>query len=140
MQLSMRYGLAGIGGLILLSAVQWLRDQPMSLDPFGAYLAGVTPNFAAAIAICFVLLSIWASHRRDTNVTYMRSRFLVCAAISGLGLIGWELVQRTSQRFVFDIHDMLATLAGIGTSALVFFIITPNTSDKSDIEEQDAAP
>ncbi|WP_155847429.1 hypothetical protein [Asticcacaulis sp. AC402] len=139
MQLSTLYGLVGIGGLMLLSGVHWIRDQSMALEPIGAYLVGVAPNFAAAIAICFVVLSIWASQRRHTTVESMRNRFLACAALSGFGLIGWELFQRTSRRLVFDLHDMLATLIGIGTAALIFFIVTPKTTERNDIEGQDAA-
>ena len=127
MQPSMRYGLVGIAALALLSFVHWVRDQRLQLDPVSDYLVGVTPNFAAAIAIAFVPLSVWADRRRDAGFASARRGFLVCAAISGVGLFGWELVQRTSQRFVFDGHDMLATLAGLGVAALVFYVITPRT-------------
>lgn len=58
LKLSTRYGLVGIGALALLSGVHWLREQQMRLEPISEYLMGVTPNFAASIAINFVLMSI----------------------------------------------------------------------------------
>lgn len=125
MQLSTRYGLIGIAALALLSLVHWVRDRHVELDPIGTYLRGVTPNFAAAIAISFVLLSIWADRKRNAGFASLRNRFLGCAAISGVGLIGWELLQSTSRNFVFDGHDMLATLVGIATAAALFRAVTP---------------
>ena len=129
MQPAMRYGLAGIGALALLSLVQWLREQHLQPGPLGQYLLGVTPNFAAAIAITFVLLSAWTDQRRTAAETAPWRRFAICAAISGFGLTGWELVQRTSGRFVFDLNDILATLLGIGAAALLFRAITPEPAD-----------
>jgi hypothetical protein len=126
MQPSLRYGLAGIGALALLSLVQWLREQHLHPGPLGKYLLGVTPNFAAAIAITFVLLSVWADKNRGATIASARKGFAACAAISGFGLIGWELIQRTSGRFVFDFSDILATLLGIGASALLFHAISPS--------------
>lgn len=124
-QLSTRYGLVGIGGLALLTFVQWAREQRPHLEPVGEYLLGVVPNFAAAIAICFVLLGIWTDQARNTTAASNGNRFLASAAISGLGLAGWEFVQQTSQRFVFDPGDLLATFAGMITSAALFYAITP---------------
>ena len=128
MRPSTRYGLVGICALALLSFVHWLRARQLHPEPVGEYLLGVTPNFAAAIAINFVLLSFWADQRRDAGFRSARYWFFVCAAISGVGLIGWELVQRTSQRLVFDLHDVLATLAGIGTATVLFHRIAPRAS------------
>lgn len=127
MQLSTRYGLVGIGALGLLSGVHWLRDRAAPLDPVGRYLLGVTPNFAAAIAISFVLLSFWADQARGAGFPSLRRQFFVCAAVSVLGLLGWEGVQTTSRRFVFDLHDVLATLGGGVVATLLFHAITPRT-------------
>ena len=39
--------------------------------------------------------------------------------------ISWEFVRRASGRFMFDLRDILATLVGIGASALLFLAISP---------------
>jgi len=49
---------------------------------------------------------------------------------TGSGRTFWELVQKTSERFVFDPDDLVATLAGIGTASLLFYIITPRTTER----------
>lgn len=97
-------------------------------DPASAYLLGVLPNLAAALAITFVLLAIWADHDKTRSFTALRRRFIISASISGLGLLGWELVQRTSDRFVFDPHDLGATAIGIGLAGLLFYGLTPRTT------------
>lgn len=125
MKASTRYGLVGIGALSLLSLAHWLRETVTWRQPASAYFLGVTPNFAAAIAISFVLLSIWADQRPGASFPISARAFLVCTSISGLGLLGWELVQKTSSRFVFDPHDVGATLVGIGIATLLFYILTP---------------
>ncbi|WP_373488057.1 hypothetical protein [Blastomonas sp.] len=121
---STRYGLVGIGGLALLTAVHWLRDQALAPEPVQDYLLGVLPNFAAAIAITFVLLGIWSDAKREAGYAKTRRSFFICAGISGLGLIAWEFFQTTSDRLVFDLHDIGATLVGLGVSALLFFATT----------------
>lgn len=128
MRLSTRYGLAGIAALALLSLGHWLRGpggrQP---PPAGEYLIGILPNFAAAIAIAFVLLSIWADQNREATRSGAKRSFLLCASISALGLFGWEFVQKSSGRFVFDPHDLGATLVGIGVAGLSFHALTPRS-------------
>lgn len=124
MKLSTRYGLAGIAGLALLSAVHTLRDsvvRPIT----GDYLLGVLPNFAAAIAITFVLLGIWADHTKAPSFKAAQRAFIAAASISGIGLTGWEIVQRTSSRFVFDRDDLMATGVGLIVATLIFRAMTP---------------
>lgn len=125
MRLSTRYGLVGIGALALLSAVHWLRDLALPLPPAADYLLGILPNFAAAMAITFVLLSFWSDQNRDADFASVKRPFLVCAATSGLGLLAWEMFQTTSVRLVFDVHDIGATLIGVAAASLVFHALTP---------------
>lgn len=125
MKASTRYGLVGIGALSLLSAVHWLRGMGSWQLPAGDYLLGVTPNFAASIAICFVLLSIWADQRHGPTFDVAKRAFLICVSISGLGLLGWELFQKNSSRFVFDPHDVGATFVGMSAASLLFYFLTP---------------
>lgn len=125
MKVSTRYGLVGIAALSLLSFVHWMRELGAWARAEGAYLLGIAPNFTAAIAICFVLLSIWADQRPGESFRVAALAFLVCVSISGLGLLGWELFQKTSSRFVFDPHDAGATFVGLGAATLLFYWLTP---------------
>lgn len=127
MQAATRYGFAGIGGLALLTGAHQLRGATLTLSLPTEYLVSVIPNFAAAIAITFVLLSIWCDQNRAADRTATRRAFRVCAAISGAGLIAWELFQLGPNRLVFDPHDIGATLAGLATSALLFAALTPRS-------------
>ncbi|MGZ8284149.1 MAG: hypothetical protein ACXW27_03260 [Allosphingosinicella sp.] len=129
MRLFTRYGLAGMGALALLSLVHWLRGIAMFRRSTVDYLLGVLPNFAAAIAIAFVLLSIWADRNRDSTFEAARRAYFACASISGLGLMGWEVFQKTSNRLVFDPHDVGATLVGIGMASLLFYRLTPRRTE-----------
>lgn len=128
MHLSARYGLAGIVGLALLTAVQKLRDLAWSPPPPGEYLLGVLPDFAAAIAIAFVLLSIWSDQNRTADPVKMKRAFMACVLISGFGLLAWELFQKTSTRLVFDPHDIGATFLGLGAAYVLFRALTPQSS------------
>jgi hypothetical protein len=127
MRLSNRYGLIGIGALALLTMVHQLREMVRSPQPISNYLLGVLPNFAAAIAITFVLLSIWSDQSREADFRSAKHPFLICAAISAFGLIAWELFQKTSGSLVFDPHDLVATVIGVGVSSLLFYALTPRS-------------
>lgn len=123
----------------MLSGAHWLREQQMRLEPISEYLLGVTPNFAAAIAINFVLMSIWADQTRNANFSATKYWFLLCAAVSALGLFGWELFQKTSERLVFDAHDILATLVGTGTATVLFYTVTPRSVNSNELNGQNGA-
>ncbi len=130
LKLSTRYGLVGLGGLALLSAVQWARQHHMQQGAVSTYLIGVGPNFAAAIAITFVALAASLDMRPVMDEAAVVRRFRVSVAVSALGLIGWECVQMTSHALVFDWQDVLATLAGIAVSSALFRMVraaTPNS-------------
>lgn len=124
----MRYGLAGIAALAGLSLVHWLREIRFSGGAAADYLIGVGPNLCAAVAITFVALSVWADQQKQIAYRAARRWFLIAAAVSGVGLLGWEFFQRTSDTLVFDLHDIGATLAGLALSAAIFRILTPRTA------------
>jgi hypothetical protein len=131
MRLSTRYGLAGIAALGLLATVHQLRDMELPPQPTADYLIGVLPNFAAAIAITFVLLSIWADQNPNVGVASAKRPFVLCASISGFGLLAWELFQKTSSGLVFDPHDMGATLIGVGAAGVLFCILAPQSTKET---------
>ena len=125
MRLTMRYGLVGVAALAMLTAVHRLREDAMLPQPAGVYLLGVLPNFAAAVAITFVLLGIWSDQDRDAVLASTERRFLICASVSGFVLLAWEVLQTLSKQLVFDLHDLGATLVGLGAAVLIFYAVTP---------------
>jgi hypothetical protein len=124
MRLSTRYGLTGIGALSLLTTAHQLRGIERSSQPAIDYLLGVLPNFAAAIAITFVPLTIWAEQNRDADLSTAKRPFSLCASISGVSLLAWEVLQRLSKRLVFDPYDVAATLVGLAAACLIFYALS----------------
>jgi hypothetical protein len=127
MRLSTRFALTGMGALGLLAAVHQLRGMERSAQPIIDYLVGVLPNFAAAIAITFVLLSIWSDQNPQAGFTSAKRPFLLCASTSSIGLLAWELFQKTSSRLVFDPHDVGATFVGVGAASILFRTLRPQS-------------
>ena len=125
MTLSMRYGLVGIAALCALSLVHLGRKAHYVETDMVVYLMGVLPNVAAAIAIPFVLLSIWADQNQSASYAIARRSFVVVTLGTGFVLIVWEFIQQTSRTLVYDIHDIGATLLGLGVSCLLFTLLTP---------------
>lgn len=116
-------GITGLIALALLTGAQELREAGNAPPGVWREILGIFPNFAAAIAIAFVLLGIRLELRPVPDLAQARGPFLACAAISLAGLWGWELVQLTSARFVFDPADLVATAAGTGVATAVFVLI-----------------
>ena len=131
MKPSVRLGMIGIGALALLTLVHWLRSR-WHID-IGAvrYLLGVAPNFAAAIAIPFVVTSIYADQKPDGIIERSARVCRTVALVSCAGLIGWELFQQTSRKLVFDVHDIGATLLGTAAAILLARIVGSSRSATS---------
>lgn len=129
MKLSTRYGVAGIAALAALTGVQWLRENGYSRGDVDGFLLGVLPNLLAAIAITFVVLSFGADQRKLDGYRAAIPWFVGSAAIAGAGLIVWEIIQRTSGNFVFDVYDIGATLVGLVVSWVVFDFVTPRAEE-----------
>ena len=125
MKLSLRYSLVGCGALALLSLVQWVRPLSATATTWVRQLLGVLPNVTAAIAIPFVLLSIWAELRPDATAADNRRRFVLCSLVAGVGLVAWEFLQLHSGRLVFDPQDIVATLVGLVLARGLFSWVTP---------------
>jgi hypothetical protein len=131
MKLPTRYALAGIGALAVLSLVHWGRKMQFDAPEIISYLMGVMPNVVAAIAIPFVLLGIWADQQPTSSYSALRQRFVIVSLIAGLGLIAWELLQQSSPALVFDLHDIGATLIGLGIGVILFVFLTPKENEPS---------
>ena len=129
MKASTIYGLVGLVALGLLTFVQWLRSHAAGDGHVQAFLLGVAPNFAAALAITFVVLSAWADQNPKATRLESRRAWLGASIFSGTGLAGWEFFQKTNASFVFDPYDLAATGLGLATGAAVFAII-PTSEDE----------
>ncbi len=126
-----RYAFAGIAALGLLSLVHWGRTSRYDGPEIVMYLMGVMPNVAAAIAISFVLLSIWADQKTDASYADARRAFVFITLGAGLALIAWEFIQQSSRTLVFDLDDIVATLLGLGVAWLLFVALTPKPSSEA---------
>lgn len=120
-----RYGLVGIGALGTLSLVHWARKARYDGPDMANYLIGVLPNVAAAIAIPFVLLSIWADQKPDSGFAAARHVWMRLMVAAGIVLIGWELIQQSSRALVFDPHDIGATVIGLALGHVLFLALAP---------------
>lgn len=127
MKPAIRFGLVGIFALSLLSLGHWVRENVLIQAVGIRYCLGVLPNFAAAIAIPFVIMSAWADRdeTRDTMTDYAW-RFRICAAFAFAGLVVWEFVQLSGSRLVFDTDDLVATAAGTAMAFVAFRLVAPN--------------
>jgi hypothetical protein len=132
MKLSMRYGLVGIGALSALSLVHWVRKQDLGAPEIVLYLIGVLPNVAAAIAIPFVLLSIWADQKPAATHQAARLSFAIFTLVAGVGLIAWEFMQQSSRSLFFDYNDIAATIFGLVVAWLLFLALTPAANAAAD--------
>lgn len=126
MKLSTKYGLAGIGALTLLSLVHRCRELHFEGPDIFVFLLGVLPNLTAAIAIPFVLLSIWADRTPAATHQSARRQFSLLTLFAGIGLILWEFLQRSSH-LVFDYYDIASTIIGLIIAWILFALITPIT-------------
>jgi amino acid transporter len=133
MRLSTRHAFVGIVSLAILSLVQWYRKHSFESPILVHYIVGILPNFLAAIAIPFVFFSLWTEHDPVSIDSARRYRFLVLAAITGIGLVAWEHMQRSSRTLVFDYHDIGATIAGLAVAWLIFVLL--NTKHRSARDE-----
>lgn len=89
MRLSTPHAMVGLVSLGLLSLVHWYRKQHYGTPEFVQYIVGIAPNFLAAIAMPFVLLSMWTERDPVPIESTRRSRFLILPGITGIGLVAW---------------------------------------------------
>lgn len=125
MKLATRYSLVLITALALLSLTHWTRNHLGHLAPLFAYLRGVLPNFLAAIAIPFFVISVWVDQKKAQPGSDAKRWFISADLLSATALILWEFVQRGSVRLVFDPHDIGATIVGALFAFGIFQIVTP---------------
>jgi hypothetical protein len=107
-----RLAATGIIGLAALSATHWLRENVSDSGPVLAFALGVMPNLAAAFAMPLILASFTPRTSRTPITEVSRLAYIWVLSSTTLGLCGWELIQTRSERFVFDVFDILATVFG----------------------------
>jgi hypothetical protein len=118
LELPFRLSATGMIGLGALSVTHWLRENTSAPGPVFSFLLGVMPNVAAAFAMPLILASFSPHTSRAPITNSSRLRYFWVLSFTTLGLCGWELIQTRSNRFVFDVYDILAT--GLG-SVLAYF-------------------
>ncbi len=93
--------------------------------PYLAFVLGWMPNYLAGLGFVVLgaaLLALaWDLTRNARLPGLAHPLMLLMAAVSSLGLIGWEFAQR-SGRLVFDVHDILATVGGVLTGYGLFVV------------------
>lgn len=134
MRVSTRHAMVGLVSLAILSLVHWYRKQHYGTPEFVQYIVGIAPNFLAAIAMPFVLLSMWTERDPVPIVSTRRNRFLILTGITGIGLVAWEYMQRSSRTLVFDYHDIGATVAGLAVAWLIFVFLNTRHRSARDSE------
>lgn len=134
---ALRLSLAGIGGLALLSGTHWARGAFPHPTSTLAFALGVLPNFAAAFAMPLVLASMLPSISAEHPTRLGRRQFMLLLLFTTLGLCAWELIQTQSSRFVFDLNDLAATVAG-AVLAFVLYSITVRSASGSASHNHEA--
>ncbi len=128
-----RLALVGILGLSLLSLGHWVRENVQVQQAGIRYFLGVLPNFAAAIAMPFVIMSVWADQDEARNaVPDYAWRFRLSAAFSFFGLVAWEFLQLRGPRLVFDTDDLVATAVGTAVAFAAFRLVAPKSGGSDE--------
>lgn len=93
--------------------------------PYVVFVLGWMPNYLAGLGFMVLgaaILAFAGDLTRDARLPGLAHRFmLLVAAVSLIGLIGWEFAQ-LSGRLVFDVHDILATVGGVLTGYVLFVV------------------
>jgi hypothetical protein len=116
-----------MAGLGVVSLVHYARSLGIEGPQLYRYALGVLPNTAAAVALPFAFISIWSDQNPGSTYSSTRRWFGLASVVSLLGLIAWEFLQPSRGR-IFDLHDIAATIIGIGLAWLIFQVVTPNRS------------
>ena len=123
--------MTGAKPLQVQSVGHWIRGLSGDWSPALAYVLGVLPNTAAAIAIPFVFMGILADQKKDAPLSVIRNWFFGSVIASFVGLLGWELIQQRSDRLVFDLNDIGATIVGSAIALAVFAAVTKRAKTRS---------
>lgn len=112
-----------------LSLVHWGRTLKYEAPEIVSHVIGLLPNAAAAIAIPFVSLSIWADQKPAATYRAARRSFVILARVAAVGLITWEFIQQSSRALFFDYVDIAATILGRVAAWLPFLLLTPRAME-----------
>lgn len=120
MKQSTKFGLVSLAALACLTTVQQVRPRLP-----GSFLLGVLPNTLAAIIIPFVFISIYVEQRPAQTRSQIIRWFIGAALGACVGLIAWELMQRSGRRLIFDWNDVFATIAGFAIAIFIAVKMLP---------------
>jgi hypothetical protein len=120
LELPQRLSATGMIGLAALSVTHWLRENVSDPEPVVAFALGVMPNVAAAFAMPLILAGFSPRTSRAPVTEASRFAYLGVLSLTTFGLWGWELIQARSERLVFDVFDILATVFGSVLAYIAF--------------------
>ena len=76
-------------------------------------------------------MGILADQKKDAPLSVIRNWFFGSVIASFVGLFGWELIQQRSDRLVFDVSDIGATIVGSAIAIAVFAAVTKRAKARS---------
>lgn len=104
-------------GLVLITHL--VRPTLTGAYPWVVFIFGVLPNFGAGLGIPFIMQTILKrilEFRKHTIKPMVL--FLVCSAISLIGISVWEVTGGT-----IDPYDLVASAAGITCALCAYLVI-----------------
>jgi len=120
MQLPQRLSITGMGGLAALSVTHWMRGNIIDPSPVLAFVLGVLPNLSAAFSMPLILASFVPVSWHTPDTSRFHRAYLWILVFTASGLCSWEFIQVRSNRFVFDMNDIFATVFGSILAYLAF--------------------
>lgn len=114
------FGIFATSFICFQAISSYIRPNYIGKNLYVKYLLGVAPNFFPSIGIPALIVAIILQNKKDEHESKLyRYRNIIALSISTLGLTGWEFIQSSSAKLVFDLNDILWTFIG----SLIFIII-----------------
>ncbi|MDP2283284.1 MAG: hypothetical protein Q8L06_04030 [Pseudohongiella sp.] len=120
----LRLSVTGMIGLALLTGTHCLRENISEQNAVLALVLGSMPNLSAAFAMPLIFASFYRS-QSQAQITHRTDRsFIWIMLFTTLGLLIWELMQSSNERFVFDVNDIIATGLGAWIAYIAYVLLT----------------
>ena len=103
---------ASLAGLGLAILTRLVRPFLSYSHPLIALTIGVLPNFGAGLALPLAGV-FWVAGVARVRRWSLGTLLAGMAAITFVGLVGWEVVQLLAWGFPFDANDVVATAIGV---------------------------
>jgi hypothetical protein len=106
-----------ISGPLAVMAVHLLRPVPASAPDALRRIAGVLPNFAAAVWLPFLIVPARRLLKKSPRIP--ARAFYAAAGMSAAFLFVWEFAQKAVWGIPVDAHDLEATIAGTALAVAI---------------------